>query len=184
MCELRFDNKHMIVSHVVCIFVDLENLPVPEAQLTLPELLQMLPLARSSASPRSNAFLNTFNSVWTGGETISTVLGHLLRAAHTTTSSESVLRSRQQTICEKLQAALDPVVLDLDDVSHKHAGHAGVQSGATETHFNLKIVSSKFEGKTLVKRHRLVYDLLQEELQTGLHALSIVAKTRAEDEGV
>lgn len=30
---------------------------------------------------------------------------------------------------------------------------------------------------TLFQRHRLVNDILKEELQTGVHALSIVAKT-------
>ncbi|CAI0434756.1 unnamed protein product [Linum tenue] len=48
--------------------------------------------------------------------------------------------------------------------------------------FNLKVVSKEFEGKSLVKRHRLIYGLLQEELQSGLHALSIVAKTPTEVE--
>jgi stress-induced morphogen len=31
-----------------------------------------------------------------------------------------------------------------------------------------------------VKRHRLVYDALADELQSGLHALSIVAKSPQE----
>ncbi|CAI0462189.1 unnamed protein product [Linum tenue] len=48
--------------------------------------------------------------------------------------------------------------------------------------FNLKVVSKEFEGKSLVKRHRLIYCLLQEELQSGLNALTIVAKTPAEVE--
>ncbi|KAJ6881022.1 hypothetical protein NC651_027764 [Populus alba x Populus x berolinensis] len=52
---------------------------------------------------------------------------------------------------------------------------------AGETHFNVKIVSPKFDGLNLVKRHRLVYDALAEELQSGLHALSIVAKTPQEE---
>ncbi|KAM7470493.1 hypothetical protein LguiA_008676 [Lonicera macranthoides] len=63
----------------------------------------------------------------------------------------------------------------------EHAGHAAVRdSTANETHFNLKIVSTKFDGQSLVKRHRMVYDLLADELQSGLHALSIVAKTPKE----
>ncbi|KAJ7541481.1 hypothetical protein O6H91_10G061500 [Diphasiastrum complanatum] len=88
--------------------------------------------------------------------------------------------SRKERIARKLEAALMPTLLEVEDVSHEHAGHAGVQGSSGETHFNLKVVSSKFEGRSLVKRHRLVYELLQEELETGLHALSIVAKTPSE----
>lgn len=92
----------------------------------------------------------------------------------------SGLGSRGLRIKEKLEKELRPVVLEVEDVSYQHAGHAGVRGNDGETHFNLKIVSEEFEGKSLVKRHRLVYGLLQEELQNGLHALSIVAKTPSE----
>ncbi|KAJ0251372.1 SufE-like protein 1 [Hirschfeldia incana] len=102
--------------------------------------------------------------------------------------SESVskvvaLGSRGMRIREKLEKELNPVELEVEDVSYQHAGHAAVRGSAGadgETHFNLRVVSDAFQGKSLVKRHRMVYDLLQEELQSGLHALSIVAKTPAE----
>lgn len=88
---------------------------------------------------------------------------------------------RRERIREKLERALSPVELEVEDVSHLHAGHAGVRGNTGgETHFNLKVVSKEFEGKSMVKRHRLVYDLLREELESGLHALSIVAKTPSE----
>lgn len=91
------------------------------------------------------------------------------------------LALRASRIKQKLQSTLEPSVLELEDVSYQHAGHAAVKDQEEkETHFNLKIVSSKFQGQTLVKRHRMVYDLLAEELQSGLHALSIVAKTPQE----
>ncbi|KAL9432576.1 hypothetical protein AB3S75_027581 [Citrus x aurantiifolia] len=81
----------------------------------------------------------------------------------------------------KLRSALEATVLEIDDVSHKHAGHAAVKdSNSGETHFDLKIVSPKFEGKNLVNRHRMVYLVLSHELNSGLHALSIVAKTPQE----
>lgn len=51
----------------------------------------------------------------------------------------------------------------------------GNSSGGT--HFNLRVVSKDFEGKSMVKRNMLIYDLLKEELETGHHALSIIAKT-------
>ncbi|TXG68110.1 hypothetical protein EZV62_009385 [Acer yangbiense] len=90
------------------------------------------------------------------------------------------LGSRGMRIREKLEKELRPVELEVEDISYQHAGHAGVRGSDGETHFNVKIVSEEFEGKSLVKRHRLIYGLLQEELQSGLHALSIVAKTPSE----
>ncbi|KAL9678101.1 hypothetical protein QQ045_015940 [Rhodiola kirilowii] len=94
---------------------------------------------------------------------------------------ESVrLGSRGERIKAVLTRELSPAELVIEDVSYQHAGHAGVRGADGETHFNVKIVSDKFEGKSLVKRHRLIYELLQEELQSGLHALSIVAKTPSE----
>ena len=89
--------------------------------------------------------------------------------------------SRAGRIRGRLQGNLHPVELEIVDVSHEHAGHAGVRGNeGGETHFNVKIVSDGFRGMNLVKRHRLVYDLLREELQSGLHALSIIAKTPSE----
>ncbi|KAK6925417.1 BolA protein [Dillenia turbinata] len=93
----------------------------------------------------------------------------------------SMLATRASRIKQKLQTALEAAAVEVEDVSYQHAGHAAVRSsGANETHFNVKIVSSKFDGQTLVKRHRMVYDLLSDELNSGLHALSIVAKTPQE----
>ncbi|KAK9209935.1 hypothetical protein WN944_002304 [Citrus x changshan-huyou] len=95
-------------------------------------------------------------------------------------SNSGALGSRGMRIRDKLEKELRPVVLEVEDISYQHAGHAGVGGSDGETHFNVKIVSKEFEGRSLVKRHRLIYDLLQEELQSGLHALSIVARTPSE----
>lgn len=92
----------------------------------------------------------------------------------------NLLQPRASRIKQKLETALEASILELDDVSYKHAGHAGVKDGANETHFNLKVVSSKFDGQNLVKRHRMIYELLGDELQSGLHAISIIAKTPKE----
>ncbi|XP_071730287.1 sufE-like protein 1, chloroplastic/mitochondrial [Rutidosis leptorrhynchoides] len=95
-------------------------------------------------------------------------------------SSDDGLGRRGLRITEILSKELKPVELEVKDVSYQHAGHAGVKGSDGETHFNLKVVSNEFEGKSLVKRHRLIYSLLDDELQSGLHALSIEAKTPAE----
>lgn len=86
----------------------------------------------------------------------------------------------------KLQAGLTPISIEVIDESHKHAGHAhavmrpGVASGAGGTHFQIKVVSDAFKGKSRVDRHRAINLLLAHELDTGVHALSIDAKAPGE----
>ncbi|KAK9266257.1 hypothetical protein L1049_028040 [Liquidambar formosana] len=94
----------------------------------------------------------------------------------------TALLSRANRMKIKLQSTLEASILEIEDVSYQHAGHAAVKDSANagETHFNVKIVSPKFDGQSLVKRHRMVYDVLADELRSGLHALSIVAKTPQE----
>ncbi|KAJ1285027.1 hypothetical protein BS78_03G249300 [Paspalum vaginatum] len=87
---------------------------------------------------------------------------------------------RKERIRKSLERALSPVELEIEDISHLHKGHAGVAGSNGETHFNVRVVSKEFEGKSLLKRHRTAYNLLQDELKTGLHALSIDAKTPSE----
>ncbi|CAO3626549.1 unnamed protein product [Cunninghamella blakesleeana] len=49
-----------------------------------------------------------------------------------------------------------------------------------KTHFKVTVVSDKFQGKTLMQRHRLIYSLLDDELKQGLHALTLKTKTQKE----
>ncbi|CAH0703026.1 unnamed protein product [Spodoptera exigua] len=78
----------------------------------------------------------------------------------------------EYTIRNKLLTLLDAKHLDVINESYMH----NVPKGA-ETHFKVVVVSDKFEGLPLIKRHRLINDILKDELQSGVHALSIVAKT-------
>lgn len=96
-------------------------------------------------------------------------------------SPQAASGGRRERMIERLEGGLCPVSLEVEDISHLHASHAAVRGSAGgETHFNVRVISREFEGKSLVKRHRLIYELLQEELQSGLHALSIDAKTPSE----
>ncbi|BAN69678.1 BolA family protein [endosymbiont of unidentified scaly snail isolate Monju] len=48
-------------------------------------------------------------------------------------------------------------------------------------HFEALVVSEAFEGKSLVQRHRMVMNTVNEQIASDeLHALSIKAKTPAE----
>lgn len=81
---------------------------------------------------------------------------------------------RVQRIREILEQAFSPVLLDIEDDSDAHKGHAGARDG--KGHFNVTIQSAEFNGKTLIQKHRLVYGALEEMMQTDIHALSIDAR--------
>src|SRR5690606_19615409 len=58
----------------------------------------------------------------------------------------------------KIRQGLDVAELELLNESHMH--QRGVDS-----HFKLVLVSTEFDGLSLVKRHQRVYALLQQEMQ-------------------
>lgn len=87
-------------------------------------------------------------------------------------------RARVEAIRAALAGALAPVVLDVRDDSHKHAGHVGAQDG--RGHFHVDIVSAAFAGKAPLARHRAVYAALGTLMDTDIHALSMTARTPAE----
>ena len=83
----------------------------------------------------------------------------------------------QENITAKLTEAFTPTHLEIVNESYKH----NVPKGA-ESHFKVLIVSDKFNDQKMLARHRMVNNVLQEELGLGLgaggiHALSIQAKT-------
>lgn len=83
-------------------------------------------------------------------------------------------------IRQRLHAGIAPIdVLEIEDVSSRHIGHAGSREGG-ETHFVITIVSNAFLGKTPMARHRWIYTLLDHEMKTDIHALSIHAYTPEE----
>ena len=83
------------------------------------------------------------------------------------------MNDRVALIEQRLRAALAPQHLKVEDESAKHAGHAGAREGGG--HFDVTIVSAQFAGKSLLQRHRLVYDALGEAMRKDIHALSIHA---------
>ncbi|WP_313399366.1 BolA family protein [Stenotrophomonas sp.] len=89
--------------------------------------------------------------------------------------------NRLERIRVALEAALAPQLLEVEDDSHRHAGHAGARDG--RGHFNVTVVSEAFAGKPPLARHRTVYAALGEMMQTDIHALSINALTPAEHAG-
>ena len=81
--------------------------------------------------------------------------------------------TRADRLDERLRAALQPLELEIVDDSHLHAGHAGAADG--RGHYSVQIVSERFAGLPVVRRHRIVYDAVGEMMATDIHALSIRA---------
>lgn len=71
-------------------------------------------------------------------------------------------------VLEQKLAACDPLHLEVINESGSH----NVPKGS-ETHFKVVMISDKFEGLQLIQRHRLVNEILHEELAGPIHALSL-----------
>eukprot|EP00798_Chlamydomonas_sp_ICE-L_P023119 gene23119-30320_t len=86
----------------------------------------------------------------------------------------------------KLEEKLSPIAFKLVNDSHKHSSHFSDESTdagkAKETHFRLNIVSEAFAGMPLLKRHQMVYSIVDDEIKGGVHALSMQLKTPKEVE--
>ena len=87
--------------------------------------------------------------------------------------------NRRERILAIITRELSPSQLSLADDSAKHAGHAGA-APAGETHYTLQVEAACFSGMSKVKRHQMIYGLLAEEFNTGLHALAIEANAPGE----
>ena len=82
---------------------------------------------------------------------------------------------RVTEIRRRLEAAFEPSILEIEDQSHMHVGHAGAASGGG--HFAVRIEAVALAGVNRVKQHRMIYHALGEMMGTEIHALSIeVAK--------
>jgi len=86
------------------------------------------------------------------------------------------MKDRVQRIDQLLREALGPSELEVVDDSAAHAGHRGARESGGG-HFNVVIVAEAFAGKTLLERHRLVYDAVRDMMPQDIHALSIKALT-------
>ncbi len=78
-----------------------------------------------------------------------------------------------QAMALRLQQALAPTQLEVQDESADHAGHVGASASGFGTHFRVRIASPLFTGRSRVARHRLVYDALQDFIDQGVHAIAI-----------
>jgi len=81
----------------------------------------------------------------------------------------------QNTIQEKLDQRFQTDYLQVENESHNHSVPPN-----SETHFKVTLVCEEFEGLRLIQRHRLVNELLAEELSGPVHALAMHTYTPAQ----
>ena len=60
--------------------------------------------------------------------------------------------------------------IEIIDESYKHLHHQKDTQGG---HFKILIVSDKFENMTLIKRHKIIYNILDNMIKKEIHALSM-----------
>ena len=69
----------------------------------------------------------------------------------------------------------------IQDLIVSHMPEAAVDVSGDEGKFVANVTTEAFAGLPLLKRHKLVYACVKDEIASGeLHALTIVAKTPAE----
>lgn len=83
--------------------------------------------------------------------------------------------NRKLRIQKCLQDYFSPDHLEIVDETHQHAPR-----DTLETHMNITMVTNSFNGMSILKRHRLLNELMHDELHSGLHALSLHLYTPTE----
>ncbi|KAB8030910.1 BolA family protein [Fluviispira multicolorata] len=78
------------------------------------------------------------------------------------------------TIENKLKENFSPLYLKVENESYMHSVPKG-----SETHFRIEIVSNAFENISLLKRHRMINEVLAEEF-SKIRASSLHTFTQSE----
>ncbi len=85
----------------------------------------------------------------------------------------------EDIIRAKLVTAFEPAELEVINESHLHCGHQG-SPGTGESHFRVKMVAEAFIGRSRLERHRMVNEVLADELAGPVHALAVSARAPGE----
>ena len=71
-------------------------------------------------------------------------------------------------IVARIRVALPDAVVELKDLT------------GTEDHWHATVISTRFAGKSLIERHRLVMGALVDEMKGPIHALTLDVKAPGE----
>ena len=77
-------------------------------------------------------------------------------------------------IYARLNTAFTPSMLEVENQSEQHRGHAGYTDG--ESHFHVTIKAEKLDGLTRVAQQRAVMAEVKDMMPTPIHAFGITVK--------
>ena len=83
----------------------------------------------------------------------------------------------KKEIKKRLEKKLNLIHFEIKDFTGRHLNHKLHEGGF---HLETTIVSNDFTDKTLIERHRLVYDAMGELMKHEIHALSMKTLTKEE----
>lgn len=84
-----------------------------------------------------------------------------------------------KTIEEKIRDSIDVIDINIIDESAKHTDHYFASSSTLPSHIKLILISDGFIGMSVLKRHKLIYELLKGEIEL-IHAISLHLYTQNE----
>ena len=91
---------------------------------------------------------------------------------------ENAIKPTHDALLERFLQAFPAAVVQVEDESHLHVGHAGAAGGAG--HFRVRVIDARFNGLQHIARHRLVYNAVSDWMPVRVHALNIIAMTLEE----
>nr|AWD72100.1 transcriptional regulator, BolA superfamily [Polaromonas sp. E3S] len=88
------------------------------------------------------------------------------------------MKPTHDALLVRFRQAFPEAVIQVEDESHLHVGHAGAEGGAG--HFRVRVIDARFNELQHIARHRLVYSAVSDWMPDRVHALNIVAMTLKE----
>ncbi|SCV62311.1 transcriptional regulator BolA [Anaplasma phagocytophilum] len=104
----------------------------------------------------------------------SAVSGKTLTSKDRTNAYLQIAAAIECKILDKLGNASVEIVNESDN----HIGHLG-SAGYTVSHLRVTVISDYFSGMTRLERHRLLHQILEDEIKT-LHSITFLLQTNSE----
>ena len=80
----------------------------------------------------------------------------------------------KKNIVELIKKKLDVYHINIEDLTKNHINHTHYDGGG---HYKMIIVSNDFKNYSLLKRHQLIYKVLNAMIKKEIHALSLKTLT-------